>query len=77
MYENDLGISNLFMKCFGISNISMKNYAARISSVGIVPECLRKLKSLVNKFNIHVSFLLCFSLHAIVICQKYFRITVI
>ena len=33
-------------------------------------------KSDVNKFNIHVSFLFICSLHVIVICQKYFGITV-
>ena len=45
MYNDDSGILNLVMKCFGISNTSVQNFAIRISSVKTVPKCLRKLKA--------------------------------
>ena len=72
MYRDDSGILSLVIKCFGITNTSVQNFAIRISSVKTVPKCLRKLKVFFNKFNIDVSSLLMSSLRAIVICQKYF-----
>ena len=71
MYGEDLGIFSLVIKCFGITNTSVQNFAIRISSVETVPKCLRKLKVFFNKFNIDVSSLLKSSLRAIVIYQKY------
>ena len=70
MYRDDSGTFSLVIKCFGITNTSVQNFAIRISSVKTVPKCLRKLKVL-NKFNIAVSSLLLSSLRATVICQKY------
>ena len=72
MYRDALGILSFVIKCFGITNTSVQNFAIRISSVKTVPKCLRKLKVFLNKFNINVSSLLMSSLRAIVICQKYF-----
>ena len=73
MYKDDLGILSLVIKCFGISNTSVQNFAIRISSVKTVPKCLWKLKVFFfYKFNINVSYLLMSPLRAIVICQKYF-----
>ena len=40
MYEDDPGISNIIIKCFGIANTSVQNVAVRISSVKTVPNCL-------------------------------------
>ena len=71
MYRDDLGISTLVIKCFGITNTSVQNFAIRISSVKTVPKCLRKLK-VYWTFNIDVASLLMSSLRAIVIYQKYF-----
>ena len=44
MYEDYSGISSLVIKCFGITNTSVQNFAIRISSVKTVPKCLRKIK---------------------------------
>ena len=44
MYREDLGIFSLFIKCFGITNTSVQNFAVRISSVKTVSKCLRKQK---------------------------------
>ena len=44
MYRDDSGILSLVIKCFGITNTSVKNFAIRISSVKTVPKCLRKLE---------------------------------
>ena len=44
MYRKDLGIFSLVIKCLGITNTSVQNFAIRISSVKTVPKCLRKLK---------------------------------
>ena len=44
MYMDDLGIFSLVLKCFGITNTSVQNFAVRISCVKTVPKCLRKLK---------------------------------
>ena len=33
MYNDDSGILNLVMKCVGITNTSLQNFAVRISSV--------------------------------------------
>ena len=44
MCRDDLGILTLVIKCFGITNTSVQNFAIRISSVKTVPKCLRKLK---------------------------------
>ena len=44
MYKDDSGIFSLVIKCFGITNTSVQNFAIRISSVKIEPKCLRKLK---------------------------------
>ena len=44
MYRDDLGILSLFIKCFGIINTSVQNFAIRISFVKTVSKCLRKLK---------------------------------
>ena len=71
MYRDDLGILTFVIKCFGITNTSVQNFAIRISSVKTVPKCL-ETKSFSNKFSINVSSLFKSSLRAIVICQKYF-----
>ena len=63
MYKDDSGIFNLVIKCFGITNTSVQNFAIRISSVKTVPKFLRKLKVFINKFNIDVSSFLC--LHSV------------
>ena len=70
MHRDVSGIFSLVIKCFGITNTSVQNFAIRISSVKTVPKCLRKL-IFFNKFDIHVSSLLMSSLRAIVICQNY------
>ena len=44
MYRDILGLLTLVIKCFGITNTSVKNFAIQISSVKTVPKCLRKLK---------------------------------
>ena len=44
MYRDDSGIFSLVIECFGITNISVQNFAIRISSVKTVPKCSRKLK---------------------------------
>ena len=44
MYRDGSGISSLVIKCFGITNTSIQNFAIRISSVKTVLKCLRKLK---------------------------------
>ena len=46
MCRDDLGILSLAIKCFGITNTSLQNFAVRISSVKTVSKCLRKLKIL-------------------------------
>ena len=33
MYEDDLGILSLVIKCFGITNTSVQNFAVQISSL--------------------------------------------
>ena len=40
MYRDDLGTLALVIKCFGISNTSVQNFAIRISSVKTVLKCL-------------------------------------
>ena len=73
MYRDDSGILSLVIKCYGITNTSVQNFAIRISSIKTVPKCLRKLIVFFNKFNIIVVLsLLMSSLRVIVICQKYF-----
>ena len=44
MCRDDSGILSLVIKCFGITNTSVQNFAIRISSVKTVLKCLRKLK---------------------------------
>ena len=44
MYRDDLGMVTLVIKCFGITNTSVQNFAILISSVKTVPKCLRKIK---------------------------------
>ena len=44
MYMDDSGIFSLVIKCFGITNTSVHNFAIRIPSVNTVPKCLQKLK---------------------------------
>ena len=44
MYSDDSSIFSLVIKCFGITNTSVQNFAIRISSVKTVPKCLWKLK---------------------------------
>ena len=44
MYRDDSGILSFVIKCFGIRNTSIQNFALRISSVKTVTKCLRKLK---------------------------------
>ena len=44
MYRDDTGIFSLVIKCFGITNTSVPNFASRISYVKTIPKCLRKLK---------------------------------
>ena len=44
MYRDDSGIFSVVIKCFGITNTSVQNFAIRISSVKIVSKCVRKLK---------------------------------
>ena len=50
MYRDDLDILTLVIKCFGISNTSVQNFAIRISSVKTVPKCLWKLKVFITNF---------------------------
>ena len=70
MYRDDSGIFSLVIKCFGITNTSVQNFAIRISSVKTVSKCLWKLKVFLKKFNIDVSSLLISSLRVIVIFYK-------
>ena len=42
MYRDDLGILNLVIKCFSITNTSVQYFAIRTSSVNTVPKWLRK-----------------------------------
>ena len=44
MYRDDSGVLSLVIKCFGITNTPVQNFAIRISSVKTVTKCLRKLK---------------------------------
>ena len=44
MYRDDSGIFSLVIKCFGITNTSVQNFAIRISSVKTVSKCFRELK---------------------------------
>ena len=44
MYSDYSGILSLVIKCFGITNNSIENFAIRISSVKTVTKYLRKLK---------------------------------
>ena len=44
MYKDDLGILSLVIKCLGITNTSVQNFAIQISSIKTVPKCLRNLK---------------------------------
>ena len=44
MHKDDSGILSLVIKCFGITNTLVQNFAIRISSVKTAPKCLRKLK---------------------------------
>ena len=50
MYRDDLGILSLLIKCFGITNTSVQNFAIPISSVKTLPKCLRKLKLFLTNF---------------------------
>ena len=43
MYKDDFGLLTLVIKCFGITNTSVQNFAIRIPYVKTVPKCLRKL----------------------------------
>ena len=43
IYRHDSVILRLVIKCFGITNTPVQNFAIRISSVKTVPKCLRKL----------------------------------
>ena len=54
MYRDDSSILSLVIKCFGITNTTVLNFAIRMSSVKSVTKCLRKLKAFFNKFNIDV-----------------------
>ena len=65
MYRDDSGLLSLVIKCFGITNTSVQNFAIRISTVKTVPKCF-------NKFDIDVSSLMISLPRAIVICQKKF-----
>ena len=51
MCRDDKGISSFVIKCFGITNTSVQNFAIQISSGKTVPKCLRKL-IFFNKFNV-------------------------
>ena len=42
MYRDDSGIFSFVIKCVGITNTSVQNFAIRISSVKTVSKCLRK-----------------------------------
>ena len=44
MNRDALGIISFVIKCFGITNTSVQNFAIRISSFKTVLKCLRKLK---------------------------------
>ena len=44
MYRDALGILSFVIKCFGITNTSVQNFAIRIFSVKTVLKCFRKLK---------------------------------
>ena len=43
MYEDDLGILSLVIKCFGFTNTSVRNFAVRISPLKTVPKCVQRL----------------------------------
>ena len=43
MHRDALGILSFIMKCFGITNTLVQNFAIRISSVKTVLKCLWKL----------------------------------
>ena len=42
MYRDGLVLLSLVIKCFGITTVSLQNFAIEISSVKTVPKCLRK-----------------------------------
>ena len=44
MYKDASGIFSLVVKRFGNTNTSVQTFVIRISSVKIIPKCLRKLK---------------------------------
>ena len=69
MYRDGSVIFSFVIKCFSITNTSVKKFAIRISTVKTAPVCGKKI---FDKFNIDVSSLLMSSLLAMVICQKYF-----
>ena len=73
MYEDDKSILSLFINYVDIINTSVQSFL----SYNCI-EVFAETKSSVNKCHIyvHVALLLIFSLRTIVICQKYFRITV-
>ena len=59
MYRDGSAISSLVIKCFGITNTSIQNFAIRISSVKTCTEVFAETKSFFfNIFNIDVSSLL-------------------
>ena len=74
MYEDYSGILMLVIRCLGITNTSNKISLFEFPFLKLYWGVCRKF---VNLCNIHVSSLFVSSLRAIVICQKYFRITVI
>ena len=39
MHRDDSGILSLVIKCFGIKNTSLQNFAIQISSVKTIPKC--------------------------------------
>ena len=73
MCKHDSCILSLVIKCFGITNTSLQNFAVRVSSVKT--KTVREVFTetiFVNKINIHVS-----SLFLSLLLSKYFKITVI
>ena len=53
MYVDDSGISSLVIKCFGITNTSVQNFAIRISCENCT-KVFAETKSVLKKFNIHI-----------------------
>ena len=76
VYEDEKGILSLVIKYFGITNTSVQNFPVWFSCHKTAPKYLWKLNVLWTNV-MYMHRLLISPLRAIVICQNYFRITVI